>query len=237
MDTDKRYGKSAVSRRRNHGATCIKNGKRLHGAAAQAVLNSRKRSTKRAPTKRRGTLLSERRRNRSRVKVGNGLFRSAARRAISRRLHSPIGRRRRNQAPAGIEAIHQSFLGRPTDAVETMAAPDGTPRDVAVLGELVQLKSETETFDFEPGEAQLAANARGSLFVLGDCSVEKNTDFGKLCELSYVAEKDHLEGNEVEYYHQFGEEGGRPPKLHTDKEGMFHIVGGSYSIQPEGITD
>lgn len=231
-------GKATAGRRRSKNRVTVRrNGHTLHGAAAQAVLNSRKRSTKRSTTKRRGTLLSERKKNRRRVKVGNGIFRSAARRAISRRLHSPIGRRRRNQAPAGVEAIHRAFLGRPTDAVSTMPAPDGTPRDVAVLGELVQLKSETETFDFSPGEAQLAANPRGDLFVLGDCSVESNTDFGRLHELSYVAEKEHLEGKEVEYYHKFGEEGGRPPKLRTDREGMFHIVGGSYSIQPEGITD
>jgi hypothetical protein len=145
--------------------------------------------------------------------------------------------RRRNSTPAGIKAIHESFLGRPTNRTDLKPAPAGTPRDVAKLGDLVKLISEIETFNFKTGEAILAANARGDLFIVGDVVVESNTDFGELWQIEYKAVKSHLDNRMVTYHHRFGEEGGKLPRLRTDKDGRFHVVGGDYTTEAEGITN
>lgn len=190
-------------------------------------------------------------------KLPNGIFRTAARQAISRRLTKPIrfGRRRNSAAPAGIEQMHEKFLGRPSSGSFEIVAPQGTPKDVAVLGELTKLKTEDEEFVFDKGEAYMGADSKGNLYVLGDVQVEANTNFGEIDEICYLARKDHLQENPqrirgsrrrkarrnpaqlIEYYHHFGEDGGTLPKLKTDSDGMMHIAGGSYTIEAEGITD
>lgn len=296
--------KKATARRRNVSAkkttaTVRKNGRKLYGAAALAVLKSRG-SKKRATTKRRnaetqssahpisvrhyyrsggpgyasawkraeskgqqrlfkmngakknsrkrGTLLSGR-------KKPNGIFRSAIRSAVSKRLSAPVrfGRRRNSGTPPGIEEMHEKFLGRATKSSYDIIAPAGTPKDVAVLGELTALKTEDEEFHFDKGEAFMGADAKGNLYVLGEVQVEANTSFGEIEEIDYLARKDHLKANPfnwrhrrkarrnpgqlIEYYHEFGEEGGALPKLKSDSDGMLHITGGSYTIEPEGITN
>lgn len=237
--------KRATRRNARKAITIVKNGHRLHGAAAQAVINSRKKKN----PKRRGTLLSSRKpaslkngpkRVSSPLRRNRGFWSGHIKRAVGRRLHAPIrfGRRRKNSGtPAGIEAIQETFLGRGVRRSWEADAPQGTPRHVAALGELTCLETETETFDFEEGEAILGANARGDLFVVSDVAIEPDEDFGHIEEIRYVAKKDHIDGKKVEYYHKFGEEGGAQPKLKTDGDGMLHIVGGSYTIEAEGITD
>lgn len=188
---------------------------------------------------------------------GNGIFRTAARQAISRRLTQPIrfGRKRRkrrnSETPPAIAQLHEDFLGVPVKSTSEVAAPDGTPIDVMVCGPLTQIVSEIETFDFDSRDgAKLGADSKEKLHVLGDIHVESNADFGKLLEISYVAAKPHLENprrrrngwhrrkrnGRVEWFHKFGEGGTALPRLKTDREGMFHICGGGYTIEPEGIT-
>lgn len=236
----------------NPSPSVTKNGRKLYGAAALAVLKSRG-SKKRVNPKKRGVMLTSR-------KKPNGIFRSAIRSAVSKRLSAPVrfGRRKRNgNAPEPIEAMTQKFLGHPTDPAREMdvIAPQGTPRDVARLGDLVLLKTDTEEFAFEDGEAYLLADGRDNLYVgfASDAdvnSIEPNTNFGHLEQVNYVAQKDHLNprnrrhsrkkrrnGEPIEWFHHFGEEGGQLPKLQSDADGMLHIVGGSYTIEAEGITD
>jgi hypothetical protein len=222
------------------GLTVRKNGRRLYGAAAAAVL------AKRAGGKKRGTLLANGKRR-------NGIFRTAARQAIAKRLTQPIrfGRKRHNPgAPADIAAMHETFLGRPTKGHFEITAPQGTPKDVAVLGSLVCLKTEDEDFEFDKGEAYLGADGRGNLYVLGDTApVETNTNFGHIEEIRYEAKKDHLNpfhwrrrksrrnSSNVEYFHYFGEEDGVMPKLKSDGDGLLHISGGNYTVEAEGIIN
>ena len=195
--------------------------------------------------KRRGTLLTSR--------TKNGIFRTAARQAISRRLHAPIRFRRRrnpNGTPEDIAAMHEMFLGRPTESTFEITAPAGTPKDVAVLGSLVCLKTEEEDFEFDKGEAYLGADGRANLYVLGDTTpVETNTNFGEIEEIRYEARKDHLNpfrwrrrkarrnSSNVEYFHFFGEEDGVMPKLKSDGDGLLHISGGNYTVEAEGIIN
>lgn len=220
--------------------TVRKNGRKLYGAAAQAVL------AKRGGAKKRGTLLANGKRR-------NGWLGSQVKRAVTKRLHQPIRlRRKRNGAPADIEAQVQKFLGHPTseDRMLKITAPAGTPKDVALLGNLVCLKTEDEDFEFDRGEAYLGADGRGNLYVLGDTTpVETNTTFGHIEEIRYEAKKDHINpfrwkrrrsrrnSNVIEYYHYFGEEDGVMPKLKSDGDGLLHISGGNYKIEPEGIVN
>jgi hypothetical protein len=261
--------KRATARNARKAITVVKNGRRLHGAAAQAVINARKKNS----GKRAGTLLSGRKKNSGRKvvrlspskqggvhrrtraykRVGNkGFWSGQIKRAVGRRLHAPI-RRRRNQSSA-IEEVHQRFLGRPIDNTFEIEAPDGTPKDVVVMPLTLLVTDEGEEFAFKEGEAFLGIDTSDHLHVLGDIHIESNADLGHIEEVRYVAQKDHLNPGglhirgsrrrrrrnstePIEYYHYFGEEGGTLPKLKTDDEGMLHIVGGSYTIEPEGITD
>jgi hypothetical protein len=238
-------GSSSRSSRSSKGAVTVRrNGvtKKLHGAAAQAVLNSRKRK----PRASKGTLLANRRRKRNaigEVVAGTILTRQVERELSKQRGLKLNGRRRssngrrRNSVPAGIASLHQDFLGRPVRHTDVMIAPTNAPRDLAKLGDLHKLISETETFKFSPGEAVLAANARGDLFVVGDVVIESNGNFGSLLQVEYIAKKNHLDDKTITYFHKFGDEGGKRPTLRSDKDGHFQIAGGDYTIESEGITN
>jgi hypothetical protein len=298
--------KKRTGRAQRNPVNVVKNGHRLYGAAAQAVLAKRagtKRrrnyatdgyytpdgkfipirsapgySRKRAgepPLKKKARFATKEKKRNPR----NGIFRTAARGAISRALTKPRSfkvskpawaqrtrtaskastiagwrrsRKKNSGAPAGIEQMHEKFLGRPSSHSFDIVAPSGTPKDVAVLGELTKLKTEDEEFMFEKGEAYMGADSKGNLYVLGDVQVEQNTNFGELEQICYLARKDHLEANPfrfrhrkakrnpgtlTEYFHDFNEDGnGRAPKLKSDMDGMLHIQGGSFTVEPEGIT-
>lgn len=65
---------------------------------------------------------------------------------------------------------------------------------------------------------------------------------GPVHEIVYWADKHHLSGpqsqkNGMEYYHEFGEEDGELPVLVYDRRNAkLLLVGGNYTIEPEGIT-
>ena len=68
-------------------------------------------------------------------------------------------------------------------------------------------------------------------------------ELGEVYSIACFADKHHLEGPEeqkkgVEYEHEFGEEGGYPPRLVYDtlNEKMM-LVGGSYTVEDVGIRD
>lgn len=61
----------------------------------------------------------------------------------------------------------------------------------------------------------------------------------KLGELTAVTYKTKKRGEKAQFfYHEFGEEGGKPPVLGMDIENKkLHIVGGTYDVQADGIID
>lgn len=188
--------KRQATNRRKKSVTVHKNGKVLHGAAALAVLKSRKK-------------------------------------AVNRH------KRRNSSTPAGIQELHQSFLGRPSSRSFEMTAPAGTPVHLVQLGILTRLVAKREEFKFEESErVVLAANTRGKLYIVGSPAIEPGADFGKLEKVHYIARKTHIEnGRTVEYVHKFGEEGGTPPDLVSDADGSLRIKGGTYYITADGIAD
>lgn len=65
---------------------------------------------------------------------------------------------------------------------------------------------------------------------------------GPVYSIAYWADKHHLSGpanqrNGIEYEHEFGEDGGELPFLVFDRQNTkLLLVGGEYTIEPEGIT-
>jgi len=153
----------------------------------------------------------------------------------SRRLPNP--NQKHNTA---VDQVFKTFVGRDSHSIATIDFPDGSPTNLARLGVLTELVSETETFKFQESErVYLASDARGNLYVGGNQQrVEPNTNFGHLLKIAYVCKKAHIEsGKTIEYVHRFGDEGGKRPRLRSDAEGRFLISGGAYTITSAGIAD
>jgi hypothetical protein len=61
------------------------------------------------------------------------------------------------------------------------------------------------------------------------------TEIGRLEAITYSTSKG---GERAHWEHQFGEEGGRRPRLAFDPETQdLHIVGGDYRVEDRGIVD
>jgi hypothetical protein len=61
-------------------------------------------------------------------------------------------------------------------------------------------------------------------------------EIGRLEAVEYFTNK-RGDGPSV-YRHQFGEDGGRKPRLAVDVEtDRLHIIGGDYSVEDQGIVD
>jgi hypothetical protein len=205
-----------------------RNGKRVYGAAAQAVLNSRAKKTnsakrpasKKAPAKKRNAQ------------------RPVERGGQVRRTPNSRGRRRNS---AATESLFAEFQGRPSTATVDVLIPDTAPADVYCLGQLTQIKTDQEEIDFDLGDAYLLADENGNLHIgatkKANSSFDCNEFIGEIKDISYQTTKAHLDNQEIEYIHKFGEEGGKKPALITNEVGQLEIVGGDYFITPEGIRD
>lgn len=61
------------------------------------------------------------------------------------------------------------------------------------------------------------------------------SNIGTLVNITYLTSKG---GEKAEWTHDFGEEGGKRPKLAVDSENnRLHIVGGDYKVTERGIED
>ncbi len=148
----------------------------------------------------------------------------------------PNGRRRSNSA-AGADVLRQTFVGRKTRKLVSAPAPTGTPQHVTGLGSLVEIETTKEVFGFSPGEAMLVADPSGQhLHIVGNVRTDPGQDFGEVECVTYNATKRHLDNKPTDYFHDFGEDGGKRPRLVSDEEGMLKFRGGAYSIEAAGIT-
>lgn len=223
--TTKPAAKRSSAKKKNP-VSCIRNGKRIYGAAAQAVLKSRgkkangstKRATKRPVAKKR----------------------TGTKRVNARPLLKQTNRRRRNSASSTAEAYEQ-FQGRPSGSTIDVMIPDTAPKDVYVLGMLTEIKTDRDEISFDPGDAYLVADKNDNLYVgatrATNSAFEANEFIGEVKELSYVTTKDHLDGEEIEYVHKLGEEGGAKPALITNEKCQLEFIGGDYFITADGIRD
>lgn len=139
-----------------------------------------------------------------------------------------------------VKAIYQKFTGRPSRRSRNVAAPAGTPRDLAQLGRLRTLKTiDGRTWRF-PGDRApfLAADSRGKLHIVGGQyrANPAGEDCGEIDLIEYQTRKPHLgHHKETIYYHKLGEDTGERPTLQITPEGELVIHGGAYRIESDGI--
>lgn len=162
--------------------------------------------------------------------------------------------------------LAEQFHGRPAREIIEIEEREDYDDSGAVLGCLERLDilmDDEQTaipikFDFRPesdDNVLVVADPEGKNieFVGGDQSIpwdeiegiatDKNLVLvGPVCEIDYFADKHHLQGSAeqkhgITYYHEFGDEGGELPYLVYDtRNEKLIMVGGEYTIEPEGIT-
>lgn len=223
--------------------------KQVFGASKKSN-SSRKRklntSRKRKPAKKpNGMLLAERkkkpnkannRRATARKTKSPNARKAGVKRAVNKTQNCRRNSRKRNQG--GAAELHQEFLGRPPQGSFVGILPEGSPKEVAMLGELVLIKTTQEEIEFDENEAMLCADADRRLYIATDETLDPYDDLGEIKRIDYMATKDHMDdGPDTIYFHKLGEEGGERPKLITDHDGAMVIAGGDYSIESAGLVN
>ena len=166
--------------------------------------------------------------------------------------------KRRNVDPKIVDAAQMSekFHGRPARKVTTHKERVTEPDTLADLGRLLNLKvhigpNHDADFDFT-GNIRVACTSDGGqiYFVGGRQAIDL-----KALRLDHLLPKDHVligdvrqityytckvfhDFEPIRYYHNFGDEGGERPMLMYDVHNrLLYLVGGSYQVKPEGISN
>mgnify|MGYP001034121860 CR=1 FL=1 len=151
--------------------------------------------------------------------------------------------------------LYEMFTGQPHTGHEKVIAPTGAPAHLDQLGDFVEFKwmdadgkRHTVNLEKQGIHAILAghqyADGRFDLVLtsapgqplpyFGDYL--PHGDHGYIYEVTYRAQKAHLGDTKPQlYYHKLGEETGKPPIFHINKEGELVFKGGEYWIEASGI--
>jgi len=157
------------------------------------------------------------------------------------RRKAQLGIKARKRTNPSVKTIRKEFagsLGKATDAF----APIGTPRNVAKLGKLLLIDTESATIK-PTGIVYLCADSKGKLHLCGSKNVSIYSgaaqSFGRVKKLEYETAKPHLYPGQgvISFWHKMGEESGNQPTLYADGKGGLKFRGGSYKITREGIVD
>jgi hypothetical protein len=157
--------------------------------------------------------------------------------------------------------MYKSFHGESAKQLTEIVQAIEETADFAKLGDLRKLiistagaKFEIE-FDQDEGDKNnviLASDPAGKqLYIIGgDQNVDDlaeelgldldkdQLDLGEIEQVEYFTRKGFDDFKPVTYFHKMGEEGGELPLLVYDtKNEQLHVVGGSYVVKPEGITN
>ena len=170
------------------------------------------------------------------------------------RMENPVVRNPESSAAAKYEEFH----GRPSREVIEIEEEIHVHDNLAVLGDLVEMKVATlwgkdVTIGFEDSAVLLCSNEEGTQLYIegGDQSVDlaamglqgpelekESVALGVLYELTYRTEKHFHKFEPIDYYHELGEESGYKPVLIYDRVNQRLLVsGGAYEIKPEGIVN
>lgn len=147
-------------------------------------------------------------------------------------------------------AIHREFLDRETWRFREYHTPDGTPRDVAMLGKLIELgMADGQLLTFEDNPAALGASGgkiKRRLHIGLSFPYEmpegieqgQEYDYGEILSVVYGTRKPHLDtGRLNEYEHQFCDEGwGDLPHL-VLIDGLLRFCLGSFYLTRYGIQN
>jgi hypothetical protein len=161
------------------------------------------------------------------------------RRNVTARVYNPILRRANASAEERLMQVYREFLGRDPDDVVHISGPNEAPDEVAAVGLVTEIETESETIEFDVQDGVvLALDTRKNIWLLGDARIdEPNADLGEIVSITYLAQKDHIDGQVIEYVHEFGEDGGERPRLVSDAEGWLLIEGGDYYVTAAGIEN
>jgi hypothetical protein len=170
-------------------------------------------------------------------------------------------RKRNSSALAGATEVCEEFRGSPCPTVETYVEPEPRPASLGQLGVLVELQVKRTSgwkwgvLDFVGKDVQVAGNVghsqiyfiggdqkitRGQLSHLGVDNSKEMIDLGECMAIAYRAKKMQVNGIDADYEHKFGDVSGRRPRLMYDRrgpQGRLFLVGGEYTIEPEGIVN
>jgi hypothetical protein len=163
---------------------------------------------------------------------------------------------------AGASEVCETFRGAPCEHVDTFVEPEPRPANLGQLGTLVELQVNRKPvgwkwaeLDFTGKGIIVAGNVGGSqiYFVSGDQKVTRGQlsmigvdnskemiDLGECMTIAYRAKKEHVNGIASDYEHPFGDVTGVRPRLMYDRrgpQGRLFLVGGDYTIEPEGIVN
>jgi hypothetical protein len=146
--------------------------------------------------------------------------------------------------PRNVAAIHREFLDRETWRFRAYLTPDGTPRDLARLGKLIELgMADGQLLTFEDNPAALGASGGkikrrlhiGLSFpyeMPEGLEMGREFNYGEISHCCYEARKPHLDTGKLnEYEHEFEDE---LPQLILIN-GLLRFRFGSYTITKYGI--
>lgn len=157
-----------------------------------------------------------------------------------RRIKTISARKSKKLNPS-VKSIRKEFAGTLGKASDVFA-PIGTPRNVAKLGRLKFIGTESATIK-PTGIVYLCADSKGKLHLCGSKNVPIYSgaaqSFGEVEKVEYETAKPHLYPGEgiIWFTHKMGENGGKRPTLYADGKGGLKFRGGSYKITREGIVD
>lgn len=178
-------------------------------------------------------------------KAAGAIWRAASRKAarVTKPENTKKLRQMRKRFNPSVTDLSRTFQGEADGALDRLYAADGAPANLARAGKLIFLKVQGRTFRIPGAVVAIAPNEK--LWITGKPPMfatkarkGEGLDVGEVTHICYETAKAHIEGGKtVEYVHEFGEEGGRRPRLIIDHEGMPILRGGDYKIRTEGIVD
>lgn len=167
----------------------------------------------------------------------------------------PPTKKRNSQASAdAAQSKSAEFHGRSSGKVREYTEEIETPTNLADLGRLRTLEISTP-FDEEytlilPGVRVGCTPDGGQLYFVGgmqavnldalgiDEANKDHVDLGECLLISYITKKGFHDFENIEYGHNFGEDGGTLPSLHYDvRNRLLYLTGGSYVVTAAGIEN
>lgn len=195
------------------------------------------------------------RKNGKKTRAKNSSKRHNSPRGMRRTGKNPRRRRNQNEMDAAIEKFTE-FHGKPPSRIIEYEIDDTHyPDNLAEMGKLKELRFDLDSSNrdfplrsFGQCQATCTPDGRNIYFIGGDQSLTlENLDIasdkdaielGPCTYIEYHTVKGFHDFEPTDYHHRFGEEDGIMPVLCYDRlNRSLFLVGGNYSVRPEGIVN